>query len=165
MIKSQFNYCLLVWMFCSRQSNNLINRVNERGLKLTYRNETNKEFQQILRRKIEPTIHHKNLQVLMTEVYKIVNGIAPPIMNSLFNFRANIHNIRNFQEIFTESRKTVRHDIETVTYRAPFLWVNLQSVYKNTKSLEEFKSKTKTWKCDFCPCRLCKDYIQNLGFL
>ena len=24
MIKSQFNYCPLVWMFCSRQSNNLI---------------------------------------------------------------------------------------------------------------------------------------------
>ena len=53
----------------------------------------------------------------MTEVYKI----APPIMNSLFNFRANVHNIRNFQEIFTENRKTVKYGIETVTYRAPFL--------------------------------------------
>ena len=29
-IKSQFNYCLLVWMFCSRQSNNLINRVTDK---------------------------------------------------------------------------------------------------------------------------------------
>ena len=159
MIKSQFNYCPLVWMFCSRQSNNLINRAHERGLRLTYRNETNKEFQQILREKNEPTIHQKNLQVLMTEVYKIVNDIAPPIMNSLFNFHANIHNIRNLLEIFTENRKTVRYGIETVTYRAPFLWANLQSEYKNAKSLEEFKSKIKTWKCGFCPCRLCKNYI------
>ena len=37
----------------------------------------------------------------MSEVYKIVNGIAPPIMNLFFNFRANIDNIRNFLEIFT----------------------------------------------------------------
>ena len=66
----------------------------------------------------------------MTEVYKIVNGIAPPKMNLLFNFCANIHNIRNFQEIFTENRKTVKYDIETVTYRAPFLWANLQSEKK-----------------------------------
>ena len=95
-IKSQFNYCPLVSMYCSRQSNNLINRVHKRGLRLTYRNEINKEFQQILREKNEPTIHQQNLQVLMTEVYKIVNGIAPPLMNSLFNFRANTHNIRNF---------------------------------------------------------------------
>ena len=85
-------------MYCSRQSNNLTNRVRERGLRLTYRNATNKEFQQIIREKNEPTIHQKNLQVLMTEVYKIVNGIAPPIMNSLFNFCASIHNIRNFQD-------------------------------------------------------------------
>ena len=52
MIKSQFNYCPLVWMFCSRQPNNLINREHERGLRLTYRNGTNKEFQQILREKV-----------------------------------------------------------------------------------------------------------------
>ena len=86
----------------------------------------------------------KNLQVLMTEVYKIANGIAPPIMNSLFNFSANIHKIRNFQEIFTENRKTVKYGIETVTHRAQFLLANLRSEYKNPKSLEEFKSKIKT---------------------
>ena len=45
MIKSQFHYCPLLWMFCSRQSNNLINRVNKKSLRLTYKNETNKEFQ------------------------------------------------------------------------------------------------------------------------
>ena len=107
MIKPQFNYCPLVSMYCSRQSNNLINRGHERGLRLTYRNETNKEFQHILRGKNEPTIHQKTLQVLMADVYKIVNGIAPPIMDSLFSFLTNIHNIRNFQETFTENRKTV----------------------------------------------------------
>ena len=31
-VKSQFNYCSLAWMFCSRTSNNMINRVHERAL-------------------------------------------------------------------------------------------------------------------------------------
>ena len=115
MIKSQFNYCPLVWMFCLRQSNNLINKVHERDLTLTYEDET-KDFQQILREQNEITIHQRNLQVLMTEVYKIVNSIAPPIMSSLFQFRYNTNNIRNFQKIYTENRKTVRHGTETVTY-------------------------------------------------
>ena len=92
MIKPQFNYCPLVWMFCSRQSNNLINKVHERGLRLTYRDET-KDFQQILTEQNEITIRRRNLQVLMTEVYKIVNSIAPPIINSLFQFRCNTNNI------------------------------------------------------------------------
>ena len=109
MTKSQFNYCPLAWMFCSRQSNNLINKVHETSLRLTYRDET-KDFQQILTEQNEITIHQRDLQVLMTEVYKIVNSIAPPIMNSLFQFRFNTNNIRNFQEIYTENRNvTVRH--------------------------------------------------------
>ena len=60
MIKSQFNYCPLVWMFCSRQSNNLINKVHERGLRLTCRDET-KDFQQILKEQNEITIYQRNL--------------------------------------------------------------------------------------------------------
>ena len=58
MIKSQFNYCPLVWMFCSRQSNNLINKVHERGLRLRYRDETkdynsSKEFTSLNDRSIQ----------------------------------------------------------------------------------------------------------------
>ena len=37
MIKSQFNYCPLVWMFCSKQSNNLINKIHERSLRISYK--------------------------------------------------------------------------------------------------------------------------------
>ena len=91
-------------MFCSRQSNNLINKVHTMGLRLTCRDET-KDFQQILKEQNEIIIHQRNFQVLMTEVYKTVNGIAPQIMNSLFQFRCSTNNIRNFQEIFTENRK------------------------------------------------------------
>ena len=46
MMKSHSNCCQLDWMFCSGQSNNLINKGHERGPKLTYRAET-KDFQQI----------------------------------------------------------------------------------------------------------------------
>ena len=34
-IKSHFSYCPLIWIFRSRRSNNLINRIYERSLKLS----------------------------------------------------------------------------------------------------------------------------------
>ena len=101
----------------------------------------------------------------MTEVYKIVNGIAPPTMNYLIQFRCNTNNIRSFQEIFTENSKTFKYGTEIVTCGALFLWPNLHTKYKNAKSLDGFKSKIKAWKCDFCQCRLSKKYLQNLGFI
>ena len=82
MIKSQFNYCPLVWMFCSRQSNNLINKIHERSLRISYKDQKT-SYHNLLETHDELTIHHRNLQVLMTEIYKIVTGVAPPIMNSL----------------------------------------------------------------------------------
>ena len=87
MIKSQFAYCLLVWMFCFRQSNNLINKVYERALKLIYQDNSN--FEVLLEKQYNFSIHQRNLKALMTEIYKIVNRIAPPIMDSLFTFRLN----------------------------------------------------------------------------
>ena len=50
----------------------------------------------------------------MIEIYKIVNQITPLIMNSLFAFRENVHNIRNYQIISNNIRKTVRYGLETV---------------------------------------------------
>ena len=36
MVKSQLNYCPLVWMFCTRRSSNLVNKVQEGALRITY---------------------------------------------------------------------------------------------------------------------------------
>ena len=101
----------------------------------------------------------------MAEIYKIVNGIASPIMNSLFMSRLNQHNLRNFQELSTEKRNTVNDGLETVTYRAPIIWVKLTSEYKLAGSLTTFKSKIKSWKCEICACRLCKEYEPSLGYI
>ena len=76
----------------------------------------------------------------MTEIYKIVNGIAPTIMNSPFMFRLNQNNLRNVQELSTEKRNTVNYDLETVTY-ALVLWAKLPSEYKLAGSLTAFKSR------------------------
>ena len=35
-IKSQFSYCPLIWMFCSRSLNDLINRIHEHALRLIH---------------------------------------------------------------------------------------------------------------------------------
>ena len=63
----------------------------------------------------ELTIHQRNLQVLVMEIYKIVNGVALPIMNSLFELRSNEYNIRNFQVLSTDVRRTVNYGIETMS--------------------------------------------------
>ena len=101
-------------MFCQRQSNILKNKVHERAFRL---------MKVLLEKQKEFLIHQRNLQVLMTEIYKILNDIAPPLMKSLFQLR------RNFQELSTEKRNTVSYGLETLTYMAPALWAKLPPKY------------------------------------
>ena len=61
------------------------------------------------------------VEVLMVEVFKIINGFAPPIMDDFLLFGENTHNIWNFQIISNESKKIVRYGLETVKYRIPLL--------------------------------------------
>ena len=60
MVKSQFKYSLLVWMFCSRKSNIMVNKVQERGLRLTYKDNEN-NFQTLLNENNGTTAHQRNL--------------------------------------------------------------------------------------------------------
>ena len=79
----------------------------------------------------------------MTEMYKIINHLAPPIMSSLFEIRENTHSTRYFQVLSNESRRTINYDLETICYRAPFLWANLLPEYKLATSLNISKRKIK----------------------
>ena len=79
----------------------------------------------------------------MTEIYKIINHIAPPIMSSLFEIRENTHNKRHFKVFSNESRRTVNYNLETICYRAPFLWANLPPKYKLANVFKYFQKKNK----------------------
>ena len=48
----------------------------------------------------------------------------------------------------------------------PIVWNNmLPETLKSSSTLSEFKNKIKSWTPHDCPCRLCKNYIQGLGFV
>ena len=105
-------------MFYSRKSNNLINKLNERSLRLVS-GDNHSSFKSLLSKYKEITIHQRNMQVLMTETYKIINALSPPIMENFFILRENTHNVINFQKISNENRRTVKYGIETVSNRTP----------------------------------------------
>ena len=59
-IESQFSYCPLVWMFCSRNMNNKINRIHERSLRIIYNSYTS-SFEDLLKKDNSMTIHQRNI--------------------------------------------------------------------------------------------------------
>ena len=52
------------------------------------------------------SIYQTTVQVLMTKIYKLVNEIVPPIMNSLFEFHLNQYNLRKILKNSLQKKET-----------------------------------------------------------
>ena len=157
---SQFNYCPLIWMFHNRALNNRINKIHERALRLVYQNK-NLSFSELLELDNAVTIHQRNLQVLVTEIFKVKNNLSPEIMKQVFDFQEPYYNLRSETSQFRrENIKATHYDVQSVK-----LWAMVPQNIKNCKSLQEFKKLIKEWKHKACPCRMCKKYVANIGFI
>ena len=142
-------------MFYSKTSNSMINKLHERSLRIIL-NDYSSDFNILLENNNDIRNHHRNIQVLLTEVFKMKNGVAPPVMESNLNKRFNTYNIRNFRKFATERKRTVWYGLKTLSYRYSQLWSLLPESLKEMNSVSQFKRNFKHWICCDCSCRLCK---------
>ena len=60
---------------------------------------------------------------------------------------------------------TTHFGIETVSRMGPIIWNFVPEDMKNAKSLDIFKTQVKCLTFDKCPCKICKQYVQGIGYL
>ena len=80
-IMSQFSYYPRIWICHSKKINNQINKLHERALRLVYSDKSS-SFRELIERDKSVTIHERNIQVLLTEIFKV---------------KSTGNNVRNFQ--------------------------------------------------------------------
>ena len=163
-ITSQFGYCPLIWMFHSRAINNKINSIHWRALRITY-NDRTLTFEELLNKDNSVSIHHRNLQVLVAELYKVKSNMAPEILNEIFQNRTSSYNLRTNPSFALRPAHSVYHETESFSFLGPKRWELVPKDAKQSESLEIFKKKIKHWVPSRCTCRLCRNYLQNIGFV
>ena len=118
---SQFAYCPLIWMVHNRTLNSRINKLQESALRLVH-NDNTSSFYELLQKDNSFTIHHRNIQKLALEMYRVKHRIAPKIMCELFN-EANVpYNLRKDVHFRSYNVKTVLYGTETLSYLGPKIW-------------------------------------------
>ena len=121
-IFSQFNYYPLVWMCHSRSLNNKTNRIQERALRIAYR-DYKSSFKELLQKDKSITIHQKNLQYLAK------------IMTENFRFSKNsIYSVRSGIQLKKPSINTVQFESESTVYLGAKMW---ELIPENMKLLNQ----------------------------
>ena len=163
---SPLGYCPLIWMSSNRILNNNINRIHERALRIVCRDKKS-NFKELLEKDYSIAVHVKNLQVLVTEMYRVQNNCSPEIMNKVFPLNEPFYecDLRKTSDFAAWRIKTVRYESKSLSYLGSKLWNILPDEYKKIQAVKDFKAKIRSWAPENCPCRLCKTYIQHVGFI
>ena len=151
---AQFNYCPLIWMLHSCYNNNKIKHRHERCLTLIYCDKKS-SYEELLGKDESVSIHHRNIQSLAIEMYKVKNEIAPMITANVFTrMPENHYNLLYHSNFIVPFARTVYHGTESISYLGPKIWDIVSPEIKEALSLNSFKKSIRKWAPDNCPCRL-----------
>ena len=141
-------------MFHTKELNSRINSLHEKALRLIYQNR-NLSFDELLK-----------LLCFLTEIYKVKMELSPTIMNDILTLDENAsYNLRSGVTVTRSSIRTNKFGFETISTIGAVLWRNLPNDIKNPDSLNIFKHRIKQWTPDNCPCKICRNFIKNLGYI
>ena len=91
--------------------------------------------------------------------------MAAEIVTDIFPLRIQSqYNLRNWSDFTLPIVRTVNYGIESIRYLGPKIWESIPANIKEVDTIERFKSGIKKWKPEPCPCRLCKTYLQQIGY-
>lgn len=164
-VESQFSYSPLVWMFHNREENVQINRIHERALRILYKDDIS-TFDELLKRDGSYTVHQRNIQSLAIEMYKAKNNIGPDLLHNIFVERQyNGPTLRSNSDFVKPSVHSVHYGTDSLRYFGCSVWNLIPNEIKYTDSLDKFKMLIRKWTPEVCPCRLCKTYLEGIGYI
>ena len=151
-VESQFEYYPLTWMFHGRRVNSKINHIRERALRIVYKNNV-LSFEELLELDKSFKIHHRNIQSLAIELFKIKNNLSVTIMNDIFQPRLARYNLRSQIDFTRPSVNSEHLGISSLRYMAAKVWDMEPNDMKNVNKIETFKNNIRKWKPVNCRCK------------
>ena len=115
-IKNEFNYCSLIWMMHNRTLNNKINKLHERARRVALDDDIS-SYSDLLVKSESYTIHERNLQKVVTLMYKVKNNLSPKIVSNIFSKFSAPYVFRNEKVWETGNVRTTLYGTETISYR------------------------------------------------
>ena len=104
----------------------------------------------------EISIHTKNLQKLIAEVYISLNQESPSFMGEFFVQRELTYDLQIKNTIQIPSTKTISFGIKSLAFGGSTLWNSMPDTIKSVENVFRFKKGIKAWNGDKCSCNICK---------
>ena len=122
-VYSDFNYCPLVWHFCSSKSLYKTEKIQERALRLLHSDFTS-DYAELLKKSGKATMKIKRLRRLALEIFKTVNNLNPYYIKEIFSKTTNL--THRPLDIKFNQNNTTKYESNSLQSLGPHIWNSLR---------------------------------------
>ena len=153
-IRSNFNYCPIIWHFCSKVNTEKLEKLQYRGLKIVY-NCYESSYEELLTRANLPTLHLGRLRTIALETYKCINNSAPKYVRDLVNLKQSSYSFRYENTLQIPTVRTVAYGQKSFRFEAARVWNSLPNELRKVSAFKDFERLIRTWTGPKCNCAVC----------
>lgn len=153
-VRSNFNYCPLVWHFCSKQNTEKLEKLQHRSLKIVFEDYSS-SYEFLLSKANMPTLHISRLRQLAIEVFKCLQNISPKYVQELIKVNSSYYSFRNNNTLEVPRVNTETYGKKSFRYEATQVWNSLPNELRTETDYGEFRRLIQTWSGFKCKCSMC----------
>ena len=153
-VASNFNYCPVVWNFCSKTKAHLVEKLQKRGLRYVF-NDDMSTYTELLQKANIETMCNVRLKKIAVYVYKCLHNISPSFLHDTFLIKTNSYNMRSSTILNQPRVNTVLHGLQSFNYHGAKVWNQLPEYIKVSPTLAIFKRLLAKYDQPLCACSYC----------
>ncbi|MCG8045733.1 MAG: reverse transcriptase family protein, partial [Candidatus Thiodiazotropha endolucinida] len=154
-IRSNFNYCPIIWHFCNKTNTEKLEKLQHRGLKIVY-NDYDSSYSDLLKRADLPTLHLQRLRIIATETFKCINELSPVYIRDLVKLKESSYSFRYVNTAQVPTVRTVTYGQRSFRFESARVWNSLPNELRQTSNFKEFQRLIRTWTGPSCGCAICR---------
>ena len=151
---SNFDYCPIVCFFTSRASITKMEKIQERALRFVLK-DSRSSYEEMLGNLKVDSIRMNGLKKLYIEIYKLLNGLSPDYLSTMFERSKNPYGVRDNNKLIQPIKKSTNNGLKSFQYFRAHVGNILPTDIKNFLSICEFKNLIKLWPGPSCNCTVC----------
>ena len=136
-------------MFYSRKTNSKINHIHERSLRIVYKDNIS-SFEELLKKDKSFCIHHRNIQSLAIELFKVKNNLSNRIMCDIFETRNLDYNSRSQIDFIRTRVNTSGFRLISLKYLATKIWDIVPYQIMSARNINLFHKKIRNLEPKGC---------------
>ena len=153
-IRSNFNYCPIIWHFCTKTNTEKLEKIQYRALKIVF-DDYNSNYETLLNKANVPTLHLSRIRTIAIEAFKCLHKISPTCINNLINYKQSNYTLRYQSTAEVPGVRTVTYGKNSFRFEAARVWNSLPNHIRVVENYREFVGLVRTWSGPTCQCAMC----------